>query len=131
MARGAVRPAPRQSQDQETRERIAPKKSVIFVFLTGGLSHQDSFDMKPLAPSTVRGEFNPIASRVPGIDVCEHLPLLARRSDRYALVRSIGTNSNGHGEACHSMLTGRLDVPTGFAQSKPPSVNEWPSVAAQ
>src|SRR5687767_3551854 len=63
-----------------------PKKSVIFIFLTGGLSHQDSFDLKPDAPDSVRGEFRPIATRTPGLQVCEHLPLLAQRSDRYALV---------------------------------------------
>src|SRR5262245_35894881 len=66
-----------------------PKKSVIFIFLTGGLSHQDSFDLKPDAPDSVRGEFRPIATRTPGMDICEHLPLLAQRSDKYALVRSM------------------------------------------
>src|SRR5258708_1797246 len=54
---------------------VASKKSVIFIFLTGGLSHQDSFDLKPEASETVRGEFRPIATRAPGIEICEHLPL--------------------------------------------------------
>ena len=107
------------------------RKSVIFLFLTGGLSHQDSFDLKPDAPDTVRGEFKPIATRTPGVQVCEHLPLLAARSDRYALVRSIATNSSGHEEACHMLLTGRLDFPTGFSTGNAPSPNEWPSIAAQ
>src|SRR5438093_284176 len=62
-----------------------PTKSVIFIFLTGGLSHQDSFDLKPDAPSEVRGEFRPIATRTPGLQICEHLPFLAQRSERYAL----------------------------------------------
>src|SRR5262245_47414513 len=66
----------------------ARAKSVIFVFLTGGLSHHDSFDMKPEAPAEIRGEFQPIATNVPGLQICEHLPLLARRADRYSLVRS-------------------------------------------
>ena len=65
--------------------RVTPKKSVIFLFLTGGISHQDSFDLKPEAPSTVRGEFQPIATRTSGMEICEHLPRLAQRSDRYTL----------------------------------------------
>ena len=109
----------------------AKAKSVLFVFLTGGLSHQDSFDMKPEAPVEVRGEFKPIATRVPGLQVCEHLPLLAARAEQYALVRSLGTNSNGHEEACHMLLTGRLDVPPGFNVNNSPSPNEWPTLASQ
>jgi hypothetical protein len=112
-------------------EPAAPTKNVIFLFLTGGLAHQDSFDLKPEAPDTVRSEFLPVDTRTPGMQVCEHLPLLAQRSDRYALVRSIGTQSNGHEEACHMLLTGRLDFPTGFSTGNAPSPNEWPSLAAQ
>jgi hypothetical protein len=108
-----------------------PRKSVIFIFLTGGISHQDSFDLKPDAPDTVRGEFQPIATRTPGVQICEHLPLLAERSDRFALVRSVGTRSNGHEEACHMLLTGRLDFPPGFNVNNVPSPNEWPSIATQ
>jgi hypothetical protein len=106
-------------------------KNVLFVFLTGGLSHQDSFDLKPHAPAEVRGEFQPIATATPGIDICEHLPLLAARSRDYALVRSIRTDSNGHEEACHMLLTGRLDLPVGFSLVDVPNPNEWPSIAAQ
>ena len=107
----------------------APKaKSVIFVFLTGGLSQLDSFDMKPDAPADVRGEFQPIATRTPGIQICEHLPLLAQRSDHYALVRSMQTASSAHEPACHMLLTGRLDLPPGFSLAKVPSMNEWPSI---
>jgi hypothetical protein len=60
-------------------------KSVIIVFLTGAQSHLDMFDMKPDAPAEIRGEFQPIASRVPGILVSEHLPRLAERTDKYAI----------------------------------------------
>lgn len=105
-----------------------PTKSVIFIFLTGGLAHQDSFDLKPDAPDTVRGEFQPIATRTPGLQICEHLPLLAQRSDRYALVRSVGTGNSGHEIACHMLLTGRLDLPAGFSVSNVPNGNEWPSL---
>lgn len=109
---------------------VTPAKSVIFLFLTGGLSHQDSFDMKPEAPDTVRGDFKPIATRTPGLQICEHLPRLAQQSERFALVRSVGTDSSGHGEACHMMLTGRLDPAPGFNPRIVPSPSEWPSIAA-
>ncbi len=67
----------------------APAKSVIFIFLSGGLGQHDSFDPKPNAPAEIRGEFRPIASATPGIQICEHLPKLAARSDKWALVRSL------------------------------------------
>jgi hypothetical protein len=64
-------------------------RSVIMVYLTGGLSHQDSFDLKPNAPAEVRGEFKPIATDVPGIQISELLPRLARCTSRLALIRSL------------------------------------------
>ncbi len=105
-------------------------KSVVFIFLTGGLSHIDTLDMKPDAPSDVRGEFNPIATQSPGIQISEHLPQLAARSDKYALVRSVQTESNGHGPACHMLLTGRLDLPPSFNPNTAPNASEWPSIPA-
>jgi hypothetical protein len=111
--------------------RTPKAKSVVFVFLTGGLSHLDSFDLKPDAPEGVRGEFKPIATRTVGVRICEHLPRLAQRSDKYAIVRSMATASSGHEEACHMLLTGRLDLPAGFSTQKVPNPNEWPSLLAQ
>src|SRR5688572_26631711 len=109
----------------------APKaRSVIFVFLTGGLSHLDSFDLKPDAPDTVRGEFKPIATKTTGIRICEHLPMLAERSETWSLVRSVATGSDGHEVACHMLLTGRLDMPAGFSLQNVPNPNEWPSMPA-
>jgi uncharacterized protein (DUF1501 family) len=64
-------------------------KSVIMVYLSGGLAHQDTFDLKPNAPAEVRGEFKPIASNVPGLQVGEHLPKMARVMDKVTLVRSL------------------------------------------
>lgn len=73
-------------------ERALPsqsKKSIIMVYLAGGISHIDSFDLKPHAPKEVRGEFNPIDTNVPGIQICELLPNLAALADKYTLIRSI------------------------------------------
>lgn len=110
----------------------APRpKSVIFVFLTGGLSQLDSFDMKPDAPDTVRGEFTSIQTRTTGLRICEHLPLLANRSDKYTVIRSMATGSDGHEIACHMLLSGRLDTPAGFSMENIPNRTEWPSILAQ
>jgi len=81
-------------------------RSVILVLLTGGMSHLDTLDMKPDAPAEVRGEFQSIATAVAGIRVCEHLPRLAARMGRWALVRSLSHRENGHLPATHRLLTG-------------------------
>ena len=104
-------------------------KSVIYIFLSGGLSQIDSFDMKPEAPEEIRGEFQSIATKTPGLRICEHLPNLARCSDQWALCRSITHGSNEHSQGHHMMLTGRSDLPVGFDPSKPKE-SDWPSIAA-
>lgn len=71
-------------------------KSVIMVFLTGGPPHQDMVDLKPDAPVEYRGEFSPIQTNVPGISVCEHLPLLAQRMDRLATIRTLVGSEGRH-----------------------------------
>src|SRR5262245_31206055 len=73
-------------------------KSVIFVFLSGGLTQHDSFDPKPNAPADIRGEFSPIDTRTPGVQVCEHLPMLAARSHMWGLIRSLTTPYSVHSE---------------------------------
>ncbi len=103
--------------------------SAIFIFLSGGLGQHDSFDPKPDAPADIRGEFRPIATRTPGVHICEHLPLLAARSDRWALVRSLTHKSNDHSAGHHMMLTGRSDLPAGFNPSAP-KPSDHPSLAA-
>ena len=86
---------------------VGRAKSVIYIFLSGGLAQHESFDLKPDAPLEVRGEFRPIRTRTPGIEICEHLPRLAQRSNQWALVRSMTHPSNDHSAAHHIMLTGR------------------------
>jgi len=78
-------------------------KSVIMVFLPGGPSHMDIWDMKPDAPVEVRGEFSPIQTSVPGIQICEHMPRLAQQMDRFAIIRSLVGAKNEHAsELCYS-----------------------------
>lgn len=81
-------------------------KSVILVFLTGGPSHLDTFDMKPDAPEGIRSEFTAIETKVPGIRFCEHLPLLAAHADKLAVVRSMSHEHTNHLNATHQILTG-------------------------
>ena len=110
-------------------ELVGTAKSVIYVFLSGGLAQQDSFDLKPDAPDNIRGEFQAIATRTPGLQICEHLPQLAQRSHLWSLCRSLTHPSNDHSLGHHIMLTGRSDAPVGFNPSKPGPL-DWPSIAS-
>jgi hypothetical protein len=83
-----------------------PRKSVILIWLAGGPSHLDMYDLKPNAPAEFRGEFKPIATNVPGIQISEHLPRQARIMDRLAVVRSAYHTNAGHGMGSQWMLTG-------------------------
>jgi hypothetical protein len=85
--------------------------------------------MKPDAPAEIRGEFKPIATRTTGIQICEHLPLLAQRSSLWALCRSLGHPSNDHSAGHAIMLSGRSQLPAGFNPSAP-RPTDWPSIAA-
>ena len=71
-------------------------KAVINIHLGGGPSHQDMWDLKPDAPSEYRGEFNPIQTNVPGMDICEHFPKLAKMADKFAVIRSLVGSNAGH-----------------------------------
>ena len=104
-------------------------KSCIFIFLSGGLAQHDSFDLKPAAPANIRGEFKPIATRTPGLQICEHLPMLAKRSHLWALCRSLTHSSNEHSAAHHMILTGRSQLPTGFEPNRPKR-SDHPAIAA-
>ena len=104
-------------------------KSVIYIFLSGGLSQIDSFDMKPNAPSEYRSEFKPIATKTPGLQICEHMPELAARSESWAICRSLTHPFNEHSQGHMVMLSGRSDLPPGFDLNKPQR-NDWPSLTS-
>ena len=80
-------------------------KAVIMIYLPGGPPHQDMFDLKMDAPLEIRGEFKPIPTTVPGIQICEHLPRLAKRTDKFALIRSLADAVDDHSD--FHCLTGR------------------------
>lgn len=89
------------------------KKDVNFILLwtNGGLSNIDTLDMKPHAPVEYRGEFQPISTNMPGLSVCEHLPLMSQQMDKVCQVRTITHQGTQHSEATHWMLTGYPQVP--------------------
>jgi hypothetical protein len=87
---------PQLLQAEANNGKGSSHKSVIMVFLTGGPPHQDMVDLKPEAPVEYRGEFSPIRSNVPGIDVCEHMPLLSQRMDKLAVVRTLVGSEGRH-----------------------------------
>ena len=105
----------------------APKaKSCIVLYTWGGMSHYESFDPKPEAPSDIRGEFKPISTATPGIQFCEHLPLLAKHTEKMAIVRSIHHRHGGHQQGMYVSLTGH--DPEGGIKAK--SRKSWPSITS-
>ncbi|MEO1999312.1 MAG: DUF1501 domain-containing protein [Planctomycetaceae bacterium] len=102
-------------------------RSVLFVFLYGGPSQLETFDMKPEAPSGMRGPFQPIASRTPGLRICEHLPRLAQRSDRFAVVRTVNHPQNDH-NGTHFIQTGYPLPPADRGAARVAATDkDWPA----
>ena len=103
-------------------------KSVIVVFLTGAMSHIDTFDPKPDAVVEVRGQYGAISTKVPGYQVGELLPKMAARADKYAVVRSLAHTDNNHTAATHHIITGSKQPGVRF--DKPLSRDDWPVFAS-
>lgn len=107
----------------------APRvKSVVVIFQTGAPSHLDTFDLKPDAPESIRGSFKGIDTKAPGVRLCEHLPLLAARADKLAIVRSMTHGVPSHEHGTHMMLTGIDKMPPGSSHMA--SRSDWPCYAS-
>jgi hypothetical protein len=104
-------------------------KACILMFMWGGPSQLDTWDMKPDAPAEIRGEFRPIATNVPSIQISEHFPLLARHADKYTIVRSLTHDDPAHLSSVHHVLTGRL-APRVKSDADPPSRNDSPHIGS-
>lgn len=105
---------------EAANNRSGSTKSVIMVYLPGGPPHQDMFDLKLDAPSEIRGEFRPIPTSVPGVQICEHLPRLAKVADKLAIIRSmVGAKDRHESFQC---MTGRLN------ERNPPG--GWPELGS-
>jgi uncharacterized protein (DUF1501 family) len=111
---------PRLLQAREAKRR---PKSCIVLFMWGGPAQQDTWDMKPDAPDVYRGEFKPIQTAVPGLQICEHLPQLAKRAKDLCLIRSMTHGDVNHLTATHHLLTGKA-APAG------PIADDWPNYGA-
>lgn len=121
------------SAEGDAAETKAPKaKSIIYIFLAGGLSQIDTFDMKPDAAEEIRGDFQPISTRTPGVQICEHLPKLAQHSQLWSMCRSLTHSYNIHWPGFHVMNSGRSTIPP-LSQMKDgtkPTRHDWPGIAA-
>jgi uncharacterized protein (DUF1501 family) len=116
-----------------TSRRIA--KSTILIWLSGGASHIDTWDMKPNAPEEYRGSFKPTATCAPGVVLCEHLPHLAKQAHHLAVVRSLGDHGRGTGDhhaGYYYNLTGHAPDPTfhRLLNARTPYPTDWPSMAS-
>ncbi|OWK47180.1 DUF1501 domain-containing protein [Fimbriiglobus ruber] len=103
----------------------APAKACILIWMDGGPTHYETFDPKPDAPAEIRGEFKPIATAVPGVQVSEHMTRLARSANKFSLVRSIRHDQGNHGAGNHYLMTGappRIPVGCGAFVSFHPSL---------
>jgi len=104
-------------------------KSVIFLFLFGGPSQLETFDMKPDAPEKIRGPYRPIQSKNPELRICEHLPKMAQISDKYSVIRTMSHSFNDHSGGAHYLQTGkRWHVPIGGGFA--PTPRDWPSMGS-
>lgn len=111
----------------QARAAVTPQaKSCIVIYCWGGISHFESWDPKPDAPSELRGEFGTIATATPGIHYSEHIPLMAKHSDKLAIVRSVHHKHGGHQQGMYTTMTAH-DPPGGM---KAKDRENWPSLAA-
>jgi hypothetical protein len=101
-------------------------KRCLQLFMWGGPAQQETFDLKPAAPDGIRSLFRPIATKVPGIQICEHLPRLAQMADRYAILRSVTHTGVNHGTSAYHMLTGHIHFTPGTLRH--PTPNDFPHI---
>ena len=110
--------------DRRVSSPVRKAKACIMLFMWGGPAHQDTWDLKPDAPNEVRGEFRPIDTQVPGIQICEHFPLLAQRTQQLAIIRSMTHTNVDHTAATHYLLTGKPPLPSNDLRT------DWPHFGA-
>jgi hypothetical protein len=118
-----------QWQAQAATERPAKAQACIFIFLEGGPSQLDMWDLKPDVPAEIRGPFKPIRTSVTGTLISEHLPLCAKIAHKYTIVRSHSHNDNGHNTGYHYVMTGyKADFPDG--NTRLPNNHLFPSIGS-
>lgn len=119
------------SVSKPSRDTFGKAKACIMIFNYGGPSHLDIWDLKPDAPKEIRGEFKPVATRVPGTLISEHLPRLSKLADRYTIVRSVNHRDNDHAIGAYLALTGHSHPKNAILGIEPPATpNDMPSVGS-
>lgn len=109
----------------------ASAQSCILIYLLGGPPQLDMFDLKPQAPAEIRGPFKPISTNLPGVQICEHLPRLAKIADQLAIVRSVSHRNSNHTPMIYYTLTGRqTDNPLVDNDVRPPQQTDFPHMGA-
>ena len=118
-----------QSIAKENRTETKGKaKSCIILFAWGGMSHLETWDPKPEGPKEIRGSFDTIPTATPGIHIGEHMPYLAKQTNKLAIVRSMHHGSSAHGKAMYWNFTGHKPPQSDTAANLPPSSSDWPSL---
>ncbi|MBA62360.1 MAG: hypothetical protein CMJ76_08330 [Planctomycetaceae bacterium] len=113
------------ADSESGKPRQASGKKMILVWTTGAMSHHDTLDMKPDAPAEVRGQFNPVQTRIPGYQMCEHMPELSKLADKFSVIRSFTHKDNNHLMSTHHVLTGQFQPGAFF--DKIASRTDWPN----
>lgn len=127
---GLSLPAFLQKSHASTLSESRRARSCIVLYCWGGMSHLETWDMKPEAPAEYRGSFQPIATVVPGIRIGEHLPRLAGHTDKLAIIRSMHHRSSAHGKGMYWNITGHPPMAPELAVNQPPSRLDWPNLGA-
>ena len=111
-------------------ERAKRAKACIVLFLMGGPPQHSTWDPKPDAPAGIRGEFGPIDTNVPGVQIGELMPRTARLMDKIAVLRAVATDDNAHSSSGYAMLTGQPHIPKNVEGANPGAPNNWPTMGA-
>ncbi|MEZ6058419.1 MAG: DUF1501 domain-containing protein [Planctomycetaceae bacterium] len=117
--------APNETASSRREQRA---KSVIVLFLLGGPPQHSTWDPKPTASAEVRGVYDPIATNVPGLQICELLPEMSRRMNHLAVLRAVTTGDNAHSSSGYFMMTGVPHIPQNRENANPGAPNDWPTM---
>ncbi|MEC9095697.1 MAG: DUF1501 domain-containing protein [Planctomycetota bacterium] len=126
-------PEPLLANPSVARPAFGKARNVIVMFTWGGMSHIDTFDMKPESGVDIRGSFSQISTSIPGTKICEYLPKMSKMLHELTIVRSVHHTAGDHRKAAYWNITGHAPAEIGAGVAAPtlPSRNDWPSIGAQ
>jgi len=130
QAQAATTTSPGSGKSSGGKPSEKKARSCIVLFLMGGPPQHSTWDPKPSAPAEVRGEFKPISTTVPGVQISELLPRTAQLAEHIAILRAVSTRDNAHSSSGYYMLTGQPHQPMNFENANPGAPNNWPTLGA-